>query len=127
MQPKNCMPVATLSSAVFHVDFSVGVLQVAVTSAGPQIDPTAQIAVSQKPMMLFVGVRFDHRGFDFAADLNGVPQRDAVFQGSVFDHACAGDRRKRDRKESRKVRLERFRPAGSARRLLLTDGIICRS
>ena len=53
---------------ILDVDFSIGILQITVARPRTQIDPAAQIAVTQKTMMLFVGVRFDDRGLDFATN-----------------------------------------------------------
>ena len=79
-----------LVAVVFHAHRAVGVFQVAVRGAGPQIDPTAQVAVAEKAVVLFVGQRFDDRGLDFAADFAGVPESDEIFERRVFDHPAMG-------------------------------------
>jgi hypothetical protein len=57
-------------AAVLHLYLPVGVLEVAIAGSGAEVDPTPQVAVAQKAVVLLVGVGFDHRGFHFAADLH---------------------------------------------------------
>ncbi len=77
------------------VDFGISIFQLTVARSHTQIDPATQktvtqIAVTQKTMMLFVGVRFDDGGLDFADDLDRAPQRYSIFQGGMIDDACSG-------------------------------------
>lgn len=77
-------------AVVFHRHGAVGVFQVAVGRACPEVDPTAQVAVAEKAVVLLVGVGFNDRAFDFAADFCRVAHGDAVLDGRVFDDACTG-------------------------------------
>ena len=79
-----------LAAVVFHAYRAIGVFQVAVRGAGSQIDPTAQVAVAYKAVVLFVGERFDDRGLDFASDFAGVAQGDEILERRVFDHPATG-------------------------------------
>ena len=73
-----------------NVDFSIRVFQVAVASSGTEINPTSQIAVSQKTMMLFVGVRFDDRCFNFPANFDRMTKGYSILQRGVFNDSRAG-------------------------------------
>ncbi len=48
------------ATVVLHLHFAIGVLQVAIARAGPQINPAAQKTVAQEPVVLLVGVGLDH-------------------------------------------------------------------
>ena len=74
-------------TAVLHLHFAVGVLQIAVARAGSQVDPAAEIAVAQETVVLLVRVGLDDGRFDFAADFRGVADGHIVFDGRMFDDA----------------------------------------
>ena len=73
-----------------NVDFSIGVFKIAVANSGTQIGLASQIAVPQETMMLFVGVRFDDRCFNLAANLDRMTKEYSILQCGVFDNSRAG-------------------------------------
>ena len=67
-----------------HVDGAVSVLQITVASAGSQVDPASDVAVTQKAKVLFVGPGLGLNSFDFTAHLASVGNRDRILDRTVF-------------------------------------------
>ena len=78
----------SLAEPIFHVDCAIGILQIAVASASTQIDPTAEIAVTEEAVVLFIAVGFDNGCFHFATNFGCVGKRHCVFDRRMFQNAC---------------------------------------
>lgn len=78
-----------LAAIVFHTDLAIGIFQITVAGPRAQIDPTAQNAVSEEAMVLFIGVGLDYGGFDFPADFRGVGNTGRRLDRGVLDHTSA--------------------------------------
>src|SRR5262249_43524132 len=103
---------------------AVIVAQVAVARAGAEVDPLADVAVSQKAVVILVAVALENAAFDLAADAARRPQRGAgtdlgpvhlrvrpdvarPFQAAEgVDHGLAIDHDRSPRRVGQRVRLD---------------------
>lgn len=87
-------------ATVVHLDLSISILEVAVAGTSSEIDPTAEIAVTEKAVMLLVRKRLDNRTFDFASNLGRVTDRNVILNRCMLVDSCPGTEVKRTTQET---------------------------